>query len=218
MKFSQRLSKISQYIQVEDHIADIGSDHGQLAIFLSREKNVSYVYASDNKIGPFNRLKQAVNDADLSEKIFLGLQDGLNDLPAEVDTIIIAGMGGDLIAEILSKGADKLDQIKKLILSPNNSEENLRKVVTYLGFSFVDETIVFEDGHYYEIMVLANDGCMVCGLETLFGPINLIKKEPLFLQKWQEIYDKNERLLLENLSNERRREILYMQERIKTLW
>lgn len=218
MKLSERLSKISQYISKNDRVADIGSDHGQLAIFLAREKGVLYVYASDNKKGPFSQLRQAVKDSQLENIIHLGLKDGLSDLPSEVDTVIIAGMGGDLIADILNQGIDKLDRIRKLVLAPNNSEENLRKVVSYLGFSFKDETVVYEDGHYYDIMVLVNDGCMVCGLETLFGPINLIKKETLFLQKWQEIYQKNERLLQENLSPERRREILYIQERIKTLW
>ncbi len=214
---SRRLKIISQFIEPEDVVGDIGTDSGQLPIFLALHGH-KYVYASDNKKGPFDNLNKKVKEANLERVIKTALRDGLDRLPKKVNTLVIAGLGGELLCEILSKGQKKLDNIKKLILAPNNSEPSVRKMLSFLGFMIIDEEVVKEGRHFYEIIVAINAACPVCNLETEFGPINIRKKTPAFKEKWKKIYLRNVALLKQDeLPPHRRLEIIAEQERIKNI-
>src|SRR5690554_2779581 len=96
---SPRLAAIAAFISSDDIVADIGSDHGKLPLYLN-ELGHTYVYASENKSGPYNRLKKEIGTP-LNGQIEVALKDGLNDLPPHINTVVIAGMGGELIGEIL---------------------------------------------------------------------------------------------------------------------
>ncbi|MFA5660251.1 MAG: class I SAM-dependent methyltransferase [Bacilli bacterium] len=211
---TRRLQAIAAYIKADDVVADIGSDHGKIPRYLISQGH-SYVYANENKKGPYNRLKEELNDIK-DGLIEVDLADGLNKLPARVNTIVIAGMGGELIGDILSKRSDKLDTVKKLILAPNGAEESLRRLISYLGFTIVSETVIEEKGKFYEILVAENRPCLVCGVETKFGAYNMMIKSDAFLRKWQEVYHRNEVLLANpDLSPARRAEILEEQAHIQ---
>lgn len=209
-----RLQAIASYLKASDVVADIGSDHGKLPRYLIG-LGYPYVYASENKKGPYNRLKKELED--IKEGLIeIALADGLDRLPATVNTVVIAGMGGELIGDILTKNPQKLEQIQKLVLAPNGGEATLRRLLSYLGFSIVAEEVVADRGKYYEIMVAHNEPCLVCGIETKFGAYNLMRKSEAFFQKWQEVYERNAKLLLNtDLTPARRSELLEEQAQIQ---
>lgn len=209
-----RLLRVAQFIAQDDIVADIGSDHGKLPLYLYR-KGYSYIYASENKIGPYNRLKEELKIVP-DGIIYPDLADGLAKLPAHINTVVIAGMGGDLIGDILTKYPAKLENVTKLILAPNGAEQELRRIISFIGFTIIDEEVIEEKDKFYDIIVAINRPCLVCGIETMFGSVNLRKKSDAFIKKWQRIYEHNKLLLSKmDLSVKRRDELLHEQKQIE---
>ena len=131
-------------------VADIGCDHGYVAIWLAKEKECSLVIASDVKEGPLRRAEKNIKSANLEDKIETGLGDGLSVLePREVDTILVAGMGGMTICEMLSGEPGVLANIGTLVLQPQSDVEEVRRHLHKLGYFIDKESICMEDGKYY---------------------------------------------------------------------
>lgn len=208
-----RLHAVNEYIALEDHVADIGSDHGLLPLFLAH-RGVKVIYASENKKGPYQRLKKEIDQSGFSQ-INVDFADGLEKLPHDIDTLVIAGMGGELIASILAHGQAHLEHVKKLIFVPHGNEPELRQIISYFGFTIQDEQVIEEDGKFYEIIYALNQPCLVCGFETLFGPVNIRKKTPTFIKKWTIEREKIEKILSEpSLPEQRRLELESLKKRI----
>ncbi len=130
-------------------VADVGCDHGYVAIWLVKEKKCPKVYATDVNEGPLRRADRNISSAGLSDRIETRLGDGLSVIgPDEVDVILIAGMGGMRICEILSAGADVILD-KTLVLQPQSDVEEVRRHLHKLGFRIDRESICLEDGKYY---------------------------------------------------------------------
>lgn len=214
MKLSKRLSAIYDLVDANTSLADIGSDHGKLAIELGKDK-CDIVFCNDNKIGPFNILKNNVLESRL-KNVEVSLSSGISALPDDIDTVVIAGMGGDLIVEILLNDKEKLKNIKTLILAPNTNEKEVRKEVVKLGYYIEKEVIVYEK-HYYEIIKFQKGNKIYDDLDYEFGPILRRKKDEIFLRKYQEELDDLKRLLLNNLPIEKEKEIKDKIERIKSI-
>lgn len=213
---SKRLLSILNLVEKNEVVADVGADHGQLVISLCQKGIVNKAFANDNKLGPFNHLKEAVEDAHLQEKIQISLSSGLDELPTYVNTVIIAGMGGDLICQILSENIDKLSSIATLILSPNTSLYNVRKYVTSIGYHIVKETIVYER-HYYEIMRFEKGVAHYDEDDLEYGPLLRREKCAVFQEKNAKRLKEISRLLNMNISKERRIELQREKERIENL-
>ena len=134
-------------------VADVGCDHGYVAIWLVQEKNCPLVIATDVKEGPLAHAKKNVEAAGVAEKVELRLGDGLSIIePREVDTVLIAGMGGMTICEILSSEPGVLNNVDTLILQPQSDIEEVRRHLHKVGFYLEKETICMEDGKYYFAM------------------------------------------------------------------
>ena len=112
---SARLKEISEYISLDDRVADIGSDHGYLLLLLL-DKGCKRLLGIENKNGPFLHLKENLNQY-LNDKIEVSFSDGLSYLPADINTLAFAGMGGKNIISILSNNESKLEQIEKIVVS-----------------------------------------------------------------------------------------------------
>ncbi|MDY2575282.1 MAG: class I SAM-dependent methyltransferase [Bacilli bacterium] len=196
MKISKRLLKIASMVPLDIPCADIGSDHGLLVKYLLDNNLVPFCYASDNKKGPFERLKKNLSTYISQNKVEVDLVDGIKNLTNKYKTIIIAGMGGDLIKEILEKEKDKLKNIEYLLLSPHGKEKELREFLTSNQFQIIDENVVYED-HYYEIILFKKSPEIVnySTKQLEYGPINLIKKDETFINKYQDRIISNTDLL-----------------------
>lgn len=191
---SKRLSSIASLVKKDMVVADIGSDHAFLPIYLIQNKMVTKVYASDNKKGPLTQAKSNIDTAMLSEQITTYLADGLDKLPQDVDTIIIAGMGVDTIISILNKHADRLLSIKQIIVQPNNNVHVMRQWINDMQFFIEDELLIKEYKYYQIIAINPQITADYSDKEIYFGPRLLAKKDATFNKYHHDMYQKQKHL------------------------
>ncbi|HLS34904.1 MAG TPA: class I SAM-dependent methyltransferase [Bacillota bacterium] len=189
LNISKRLQTIATFVPKEAYFADIGADHGYLASYICMKDETAYGIASDVNEGPLLSAKHTVEKYSLKNRISLRLGDGLSAIKSEqVTTVIIAGMGGNLISNILQNGREHLTSVQRLILQPNIGEAMVRKWLYNNHFSIVDEKVIEEQNKIYEIIVadkIKNDEQMT-EKDFLFGPILRNERSCIFLKKWQE--------------------------------
>lgn len=142
--------------------ADVGCDHGFVSIYLYENQIAPKVYAMDLRKGPLERAREHIAARGFSDYIETRLSDGLEALAeGEADTLICAGMGGRLMAEILSRGQEKTRRMKELILQPQSELRYFRAFLRENGYVVSAENMVKEDGKFYVIMKAS-----YCGRET----------------------------------------------------
>ncbi|MBQ7558347.1 MAG: SAM-dependent methyltransferase [Lachnospiraceae bacterium] len=130
--------------------ADVGCDHAHTGIYLVQAGISPRVLAMDLRKGPLEKARENVLEAGLEEKIELRLSDGLDALgEGEADTMIISGMGGPLILEILERNPDKAKSVKELVLSPQSDLPEFQKGLEAMGFTVTDIRIVKDDKFYF---------------------------------------------------------------------
>lgn len=169
-------------------ILDVGSDHAYLPIELVEKGKIERAIAGEVVEGPYQSAVKNVESHGLKEKIQVRLANGLAAFEEEdqVTVITIAGMGGRLIATILEEGLDKLSNIQRLILQPNNREDDLRIWLQDNGFQIVAESILEEAGKFYEILVVEAGQMKLSASDVRFGPFLSKEVSPVFVQKWQK--------------------------------
>lgn len=154
MELTNRLKKIANFVDQGSIVADIGTDHGYIPIYLAQKGISKKIYAMDIHRGPLGKAIINIERNQVSEYVIPLLSDGILQLEdLSVDTIIIAGMGGMLIKKILLEGKKKLEKINKLILSPHLDTYQVRLSIHDLGYRIINEDLVFEDGKYYPVIV-----------------------------------------------------------------
>lgn len=153
MELSKRLKAITEMVTKGNRVADVGCDHGFVSIYLYQEGISPKVYAMDVRSGPLLRAKEHMEAYGLSAYIETRLSDGVQALSeGEADTLICAGMGGRLMAKILSEGADKIALMRELVLQPQSELCFFRRYLRENGFLIVQENMILEDGKYYPMM------------------------------------------------------------------
>ena len=155
MKLSDRLERIAAKAAgvTEGYAADVGTDHGFVPIRLIESGKVKHVVAMDVRKGPLERACEHVGEYHMEDQIETRLSDGLKELkPGEADTVIIAGMGGELMLRILRDGAHVRNSVKHYILSPQSELSVFRHGLEELGFSIVEEEMLLDEGKYYVIL------------------------------------------------------------------
>lgn len=159
MKLSNRLFKIASLVTKNKRIADIGTDHGYIPAYLLKNNYIEYAILADINKGPLENAKKEIEYNNLQDKVSLRLGSGLEILQVnEVDEVIIAGMGGVLIGEILEKRKNVAKSLERLILQPMQSQEELRKYLLNNGYEIIEEKLVNEDFRIYEIIVAKYTG------------------------------------------------------------
>lgn len=218
LKLSRRLQLIADYVTAGSRIADIGSDHAMLPVYLLQINKCPSAIAGELNRGPYEAARKQGADAGLSSRLTVRQGDGLSVLqPGEADTVTIAGMGGSLMSDILEAGykAGKLEGVKQLVLQPNVGEELVRTWMLHRGWYLTEESIIEEDGKIYEIMHAVRsadadslndqlyDGNFLpvqLPKETEFavlkqmGPHLLRNPQPVLIKKWRHELDKLERI------------------------
>ncbi|TAH63081.1 MAG: SAM-dependent methyltransferase [Gottschalkiaceae bacterium] len=154
MKLSPRLQAIADYVQKGATVADIGTDHGYIPVYLVDNNVSNKIIATDINIGPLENAKSYIEKKSYEEIIETRLGNGLEPLlPNEVDTVIIAGMGGLLITEILENSQVVTQNINRFILQPMVGSEELRKHLYRNKYKIIDEKLAKEGHKIYEIIV-----------------------------------------------------------------
>ena len=134
MKISNRLKLVASFVDDNSYVIDVGCDHALLDIFLVQNKNNIKTVASDVNEGPLEGARKNISLYNLEDKIEIKLGDGIRTINEETDTIIISGLGGETIIDILKEDISRLKNIKTIILSPHSDIYKVRKEVTSLGF------------------------------------------------------------------------------------
>lgn len=195
-KLSARLSVIAELIPAGSLAADVGTDHALLPIHLIRSGRTARVIASDNKAAPLEKARRAVQAAGLSQQIDLRLGDGLSVLaPEEADCIVLAGMGGETIADILAAAPWCADGTHRLLLQPMSKAELLRGALARLGLAAEKECLVRDGGSLY--CVLAVRGCGgpydLAPVEQYLSPALAASGDPLLAEYLEKLLRRLER-------------------------
>lgn len=204
-KLSHRLEKVADFVKeygkTPIRLADIGSDHAYLPCNLMLNQVIDYAIAGEVVEGPFESAKKEVALQGLTDSISVRFGDGLdvvnlNDL---INLVTICGMGGVLIRNILKAGYQNLSKNHLLVLQPNMAEYQLRQWLVANHYHIIDEAIIFEQKHSYEVIVAQYQPDMdlqeLTEKELYFGPINLSQHTNEFVDKWQRELDSTQRIM-----------------------
>lgn len=154
IQLDNRLTVISEFVTKNSVAADIGCDHGYLICSLVKTGRIKHGFACEANLGPLENAKKTIEENCLSNSIDTVLTNGLTDLPySAIDTFIIAGMGGDLISEILLSHAWTRDNRFDFILQPMTKAENLRQTIYKNGFTITKEQAVISDNKVYTVIL-----------------------------------------------------------------
>lgn len=199
MKLSKRLDAISKLVEKYKHgevLADIGTDHGYLPCDLVSRGILDKAYACDVAEGPLNASKENIQLNHLENKVIPLLGSGMNPIIGKkVDMISIAGMGGILMVEILDEYRDLLKNYR-FVLQANVGIEILREYLDKNDFKIIDEGIVEDAHHIYEIIVCEYcEGIAYNQKDYYFGPVLRKNKNELFYKKWQRMLQQQKKIL-----------------------
>lgn len=198
MKLTKRLETIAAYFTSCSSMADIGTDHAYLPIYLAKKKPYSKLIAAELNAGPLERARKEVEAFGVASLIELRQGNGLSCLKTgEVEGVAIAGMGGETIRDILTASLALAKSMKILVLQPMTKSFLLRQWLADNGFAFLDEELVAEDNHLYEIIVVkafSGEEKQYSPLELEIGPVLLAKRHPLLpcqlkrlLKRYQQV-------------------------------
>ena len=179
---SKRLDKIASYVKEGIGVADVGTDHAYIPVMLCRRGYEGNIIGTDINEGPLNKARLSLSEAGFEDEVKLMLCDGLEGVnPASVNTIIVAGMGGDTITGILDRAEWCAREDVRLILQPVTKPEILRYWLINNGFKITDESLVKENGTVYQI-ICAKQGLSerYSDAELFTGKLERIKDEELF--------------------------------------
>lgn len=185
MEISKRLETIASFVDIGDKTADIGTDHGFVPNFLIQKGISDFVIASDISESSLNKSMEFTKEMKNEDKIVSRVGSGLSVLKkGEVNTAIIAGMGGLLMEEIIKSDWDIAINLDKIILQPMQAMSEIRKFLYENKFEIIDEKIIYEDKKFFEIILTKYSG-EVQKIDEIFYEI---PKMP-YLRQDKIIYD-----------------------------
>ncbi len=188
MILSDRLIKIAGFVKEDTSVLDIGTDHGYIPIYLIENNISKKIIASDISKNSLNKTIELVKSKGLERYISSRLGDGLQVIsPKEVQGVIMAGMGGILIQNILEKDKEITDSIDYFIFQPMIASKELRKYLVENNFKIVDEELAREGDKFYEIIYAKR------GNEAL--------KEEIYYEIGEKLIDKKHPLLIDFIKN-----------------
>ncbi|WP_132251391.1 tRNA (adenine(22)-N(1))-methyltransferase [Natranaerovirga pectinivora] len=197
MNLSKRMTAVANSVIKGSSIADIGTDHGYIPIELAKNNMITKAIAMDINKGPLEKARKNIESNNLLGVIETRLSNGLEKLEEnEVDIVIIAGMGGELINQILQEGEKKITHLKRLIVQPQTEIYKVRKRLHHIGYQIIDEIMVEEEGKYYFI-ILSEKGNEIYENPTYYyyGKHLIEKKDPIFKEYVEKGLEKNNQLL-----------------------
>ena len=212
MKLSKRLQTIADFIKKDEVVADIGTDHAHIPIYLIKNNIISKAYACDINKGPLEKAEENINYYGV-KNIELRLSNGLEKLKTdEADTFIIAGMGGELIIDILDRGQGFFDKKNTFILSPHTKIEEVRNYLLRKGLKILKEDMCIDEGKFYTVMEAVYTGktFSYTNGELLFGKYLIDNKNPVLFEYLKKERQKYLSIIAgDGINDTRRKELKY---------
>ena len=183
MQLSKRMEALAMLVTPGRFLADIGTDHGYLPVWLYEQGRITGAVAADVNAGPLRRAEQTIREHGLEGRILARLSDGLREVRAEeTECVLIAGMGGMLMLRILNDGKEKLGSTRELILQPQSDIPLVRAWTLEHHWKIEEESVVEEEGKFYFCMRLtpAGDADLppFTQIQERYGPVLLEKHPP----------------------------------------
>ena len=205
----KRLEKILSMIDSRIGVADVGTDHGFLPVSLALQGYCGNLFATDIHAAPLEAAKRAAEEAGVKDRIRFCLTDGLDGIdPRMLDTIVIAGLGGDVICSILDRAEWTMDPAYRMILQPMTKAEVLRFWLCNNGYEISAEHLVQENGRIFLILSVrfSGDNTPMTDAELYLGKTSLTEREDcygqLLEQEIERMRKKTEGLLVSGSSRE----------------
>lgn len=215
MKISKRLIRVANTVTPGNRVVDIGTDHGYVPIYLIKNNLAKYVIAMDINKGPLKRADENIREYGYENYIETRLSNGFEMIKSnEVDIAVIAGMGGELIKNILMNGKNIVNDLKEIVISPHSEIDIVRKYLHSVKFKIVSEEMLIDEGKFYTIIkAVKGKDKEYSEIEYKYGAIliqeeNMVLKEFLVnkLNKYELIKKRIQQEKTQN-SNERLKEI-----------
>lgn len=214
VQLSKRLQAVANLVGETGVVADIGTDHGYIPVFLVSSGKTERAIAMDVNVGPLARAQEHIRQFGLEGQIETRLSDGLSALqPGEAQSIVIAGMGGALMARILADEQDIARTAGRLVLQPQSELFSFRQFLAGHGYRIVEEDMVYEDGKYYSMMAVepvsrgAGDELReMTEAELRYGPLLLAQNHPI-LHRYLLRQREQKQKILENLGKNARQDV-----------
>lgn len=197
VQLSRRLQAVAGLAGDCGTVADVGTDHGYIPVYLVLSQQAKRAIAMDINQGPLLRAREHIRQYGLEGRVEARLSDGCLALkPGEADVIVVAGMGGALMQRILVQGREAAQAAKRLVLQPQSELAAFRMFLWNHGYQIVAEDMVLEDGKYYPILASSyqgggcgagsgsphGEGRQAPSLEDKFGPLLLAQGHPVLKQ------------------------------------
>lgn len=203
MVLSERLQLIYAKIPPCDILCDIGTDHGLIPAYALLNGRCKRAIACDVKKGPLERAKRTVYRFELEDRMALRLGSGLEPIaPEEADVLVLAGMGGVLMTELLAEGLEKARKARRIILQPMYAQEVVRPFLWANGFSVEDEALTREGDKLYQVLAVhsgPDPGSSRTALHSVIGEKLIQKKDP-HLADWLADRIKRQQKIVQGLS------------------
>lgn len=200
-------------------MADVGCDHGLLSAYLITEGLADHAFALDINSSPLEHARENAERYGAEDKMEFILSDGLSGLPGPyAETVIIMGMGGSLIGNIIdSAPPEVLSAVKRMVLGPQSEVDIFRRKLRDRGFIITDEKHIFEDGKYYPVMLAEPEDSLTkekigeCRLrnktEYTYGRLGLERQDKVLKGKIERDKENYLDILSGELPLKRRREL-----------
>ncbi len=199
MNISKRLLAIANKIKLNSSLIDVGTDHAYVPIYLYTNKIIDKAIAADISKGSCAKAILNICSYNLENNISVIQSDGLKSINTNgYNTLVISGMGGELISNILASGKEKLSNVEYIILQPQTEIEVVRKKLHNIGYMIVNEEMIYEDKKYYTIIVAQKGNeTYEHEIEYLFGRINLEQLSEVFVNYLKLEIEKSKKVLTE---------------------
>jgi tRNA (adenine22-N1)-methyltransferase len=218
MDISKRLQAVAALVSYPI-MADIGTDHGYVPIFLHSLGKITKAFACDVRKGPLEKAKANIVLYDAQGVIETRLGSGLMPLQAgEAQTAVIAGMGGMLTVRILEDSPEVVASLKELILAPQHDVDAVRRYLHTIGFSIQTELMIKEESKFYNILrCVPGEEKYQREIDYLYGNGLLLQKNPLLkelLTAEEKKYGLVEQKLIENQTENAKERLLQVREKL----
>ena len=179
-----RLAAAAAYLSGARTVADIGCDHGRLAVALLQQGTARHVIASDLSADSLQKARA----------LAFFVSDGLSHLaPGEADALVFTGMGGELIARLLQDGARIAAAAERIVMQPMGGTRELRSYLLQNGYAILDERFVLDAGRFYQVILVkpqfGQSAELPCDALLEFGPIAFAQRDPLLLEALKRCRD-----------------------------
>ena len=207
-ELSKRLLTVASMVENDSVVADIGTDHAYIPIYLVEQGVCKKAIAMDVNPGPLERAREHILASGLSEQIVTRLSDGLAKLSEnEADTYVIAGMGGHLMVSILARRMDLLQKGKTLVLQPQSEIGEVREFLIHNHYKIIREEMFYDMEKTYVAMkaIISKESITYTKTQYIFGKLLLENLNPVlfeYLQKQKEVYEKLVIKLKDNITKQ----------------